>query len=134
MSQMLLPPELAAELARQPGRPLRVTDPTTKAEYVLVDAESFDQLTSIDSGSGPGPTGTANGKPDGPGAPAADFPAVGTPEWGQMNRRRADLIRKKLRGELTEAERQQYEWLQRRTLEALDAIAPRPGPTEPGRE
>jgi hypothetical protein len=125
MPPTLLPPELSAVLAQQSGKPLRVTDPTTKAEYVLVSADLFDELTSIGTMNAPGPE--ANGQPmiD---EKSAEFPATGTADWGQMNRRRADLIRKKLRGELTEAERRQYEWLQRKSREALDAAHPRTGP------
>lgn len=47
----------------------------------------------------------------------AVFPQVGTAEWGEMNRKRAELIRKKVRGELSESERQEYETLQRLSLE-----------------
>ena len=46
MSKTLLPPELSAALARQPGRPLRVTDPATNIEYVIVPAELADRLTA----------------------------------------------------------------------------------------
>lgn len=60
----------------------------------------------------------------------ANFPQVGTPEWGAMNRKRAELIRKKVRGELSEAERRLYETLQRRSLEALDKAFPRYGQGE----
>ena len=52
------------------------------------------------------------------------FPDVGTPEWGIMNQRRAELIRKDIRGELTEAEREEYEVLQRLSLAAVDAAFP----------
>jgi hypothetical protein len=55
------------------------------------------------------------------------FPEVGTPEWGEMNRERADLIRKEIRGELTEQERQRYETLQRQSYEALERRYPRGG-------
>jgi hypothetical protein len=57
----------------------------------------------------------------------AAFPQVGTAEWGKMNQRRAELIRKNLRGELSEAEREEYETLQRRSLLAVDAAFPRQG-------
>jgi hypothetical protein len=77
------------------------------------------------AGDGPGDTNGSLAEADEP------FPTVGTPEWGRMNQRRAELIRKKVRAELTEAERQQYEWLQRKSLEALDAAHPR---TRPGNE
>jgi hypothetical protein len=58
-------------------------------------------------------------------ANAAAFPRPGTAEWGQMNRRRAELIRKNLGGELTEEEREEYERLQRLSLAALEAAFPR---------
>jgi hypothetical protein len=51
----------------------------------------------------------------------AAFPKPGTAEWGQMNRRRAELIRKNLRGELSAEEREEYETLQRLSLAALEA-------------
>ena len=44
MSNPVLPPELSAAVARQPGRPLRVTDPATNAEYVVMPAELADRL------------------------------------------------------------------------------------------
>jgi hypothetical protein len=54
------------------------------------------------------------------------FPAVGTPEWGRMNRRRAELIRKKNRLGLTEDEREEYDRLQRLSHAALEEAFPRP--------
>ena len=62
-----------------------------------------------------------------------DFPRVGTAAWGEMNRRRAELIRKKIRGELSPEEQALYEALQRRSLEALERAFPRQGEDE-GRE
>lgn len=62
-----------------------------------------------------------------PSSPAA-FPRVGTPEWGRMNRRRAELIRKEIAGTLTPDERPEYERLQRESLAALDKAFPRPEP------
>jgi hypothetical protein len=66
-------------------------------------------------------------------APRTDpaFPQVGTAEWGRMNQRRAELIRKHIRGELTEAERQEYETLQRSSLAAAEASFPRQGDEQP---
>ncbi len=61
------------------------------------------------------------------GADPEAVPQVGTDEWSRMNRRRADLIRKKLGGELTESEREEYETLQRLSLAAVDALFPLPG-------
>lgn len=58
--------------------------------------------------------------------PDGDFPASGTPEWGQMNRRRAELIRKKNRRGLSPDEQIEYERLQRLSHEALEAQFPRP--------
>lgn len=54
------------------------------------------------------------------------FPAVGTEAWGQMNRRRAELIHKKNREGLTEAEREEFEQLQRLSHAALERAYPRP--------
>lgn len=55
-----------------------------------------------------------------------DFPAVGTPEWGRMNQRRAELIRKKNRQGLSSDEQVEYERLQRLSHEALETRFPRP--------
>ena len=55
----------------------------------------------------------------------AVFPQVGTVEWGEMNRRRAELIRKKIRDELSESEREEYKSLQRLSLAAVEASFPR---------
>jgi hypothetical protein len=59
------------------------------------------------------------------------FPRPGTLEWGQMNRKRAELIRKKISGQLNPEERQLYEMLQRLSLEELDRAFPRNGAGEP---
>jgi GNAT superfamily N-acetyltransferase len=56
----------------------------------------------------------------------ADFPAVGTEAWGIMNCRRAELIRRKVRGGLSDGEEQELEQLQRETLAAVDRAFPRP--------
>jgi hypothetical protein len=61
------------------------------------------------------------------GADLEGFPKVGTAEWGQMNERRAELIRKNIRGELSAEEREEYERLQRLSLAAVDVAYPRPG-------
>jgi hypothetical protein len=55
----------------------------------------------------------------------ANFPEVGTPRWGEMNRLRAELIRKKVRGKLSDSEQRLYEALQRGSREALDKAFPR---------
>jgi hypothetical protein len=121
MSSSLLHPDLKQVLARRAGRPYRFVDPETNAVYVLMGAEYFDQLA-------PGQTDSQAGEVAGVERDKSEFPAIGTPEWGQMNRRRAELIRKKLRGELNEAEWNEYERLQRRSLEALDSAFPLPNP------
>jgi predicted transcriptional regulator len=46
--------------------------------------------------------------------------------WDAMNRRRAELISKKSRGELTAAERSEFERLQQISHEALERQFPRP--------
>jgi hypothetical protein len=55
-----------------------------------------------------------------------DFPVPGTPEWGRMNRRRGELIRKKNRQGLSPDELTEYERLQRLSHETLEAQFPRP--------
>jgi hypothetical protein len=138
MSSSMLHPDLKRALAHRAGRPYRFVDPDTNATYVLMGAEYFDQLAPgqpdalLDETDGPIP-GHPGEPSNGKRPPEPDFPSVGTPEWGEMNRRRAELIRKKLRGQLTEEEREQYEWLQRRSLEALDAACPLPA-ARPTRE
>ncbi len=58
----------------------------------------------------------------------SNFPAVNTAAWGLMNRRRVELIRKKNRHGLTDAEQIEFDRLQRLTFEALDEAFPRPDP------
>ena len=58
------------------------------------------------------------------------FPRPGTPEWGLMNRRRAELIRKDISGVLTPDERAEYEALQQLSLTALDDAFPLTPPDE----
>ena len=132
MLHPLFTPELRNALAHQAGRPLRLVDPETNAAYVLVAEELFARFMPGDADDA---SGSAGAQSNGLGADdwdterqSAEFPTIGTPEWGRMNRRRAELIRKKLRGQLTEDEHRQYEWLQRRSLEALNAACPLPGP------
>jgi hypothetical protein len=55
-----------------------------------------------------------------------EFPAVGTPAWGKMNRRRAELIQKKNREPLSPDETAECERLQRLSREALERAYPRP--------
>jgi hypothetical protein len=57
---------------------------------------------------------------------ARDFPAPGTPAWGHFNRRRAKLIRQRVRNGLSPSEEEELEWLQRETLAAVDRAYPRP--------
>jgi hypothetical protein len=57
---------------------------------------------------------------------SAGFPRVGTEEWAAMNRERADLIRRKVRNEpLTPVEVARLQFLQEKSLEALDRTCPR---------
>jgi hypothetical protein len=53
-------------------------------------------------------------------------PAIGSEAWGQMNQRRAELIRKKNRQGLTPEEQGEYERLQSRSRAALQAAFPSP--------
>ncbi len=54
------------------------------------------------------------------------FPMPGTIEWGHLNRRRAELIWRKVRGELSKREEQELDWLQRETFAAVEQAFPRP--------
>ena len=54
------------------------------------------------------------------------FPKPGTLEWGKMNQRRAELIRKDVSGTLSDDERTEYEYLQSQSLAALDEAFPYP--------
>lgn len=58
------------------------------------------------------------------------FPQVGTDAWGQMNKRRAELIRKKNRGILTPSELSEYEELQQLSQAALERAFPAPSQME----
>jgi hypothetical protein len=64
-------------------------------------------------------------------APATTFdrsksPSVDSEAWVVMNRRRGELIRKKNRDGLTDAEQVEYDQLQELSLEALEKAFPRP--------
>ena len=48
MSAPILSPELRAAVAEHAGRPVRLVDPETKAEYVLVPAATYDRLAPAD--------------------------------------------------------------------------------------
>jgi hypothetical protein len=84
--------------------------------------------------------GMQPGRPEGsadPDAPAAvevgdSSPAIGTEEWGVMNRRRSELIRKKNRQGLTAEERAEFERLQRLCFAAIDERFPPPVVDEDG--
>lgn len=54
------------------------------------------------------------------------FPAVGTEEWGLMNRRRSELIHKKNRQGLTAEEQAEFERLQHLCLSAIREKFPPP--------
>ena len=54
------------------------------------------------------------------------FPDVGTEEWGLMNRRRSELIRKKNRQGLTADERVEFERLQRLCFDAVEGTFSHP--------
>ena len=56
------------------------------------------------------------------------FPAINTPEWDAMNKRRAALICKDLDEGLTPLEREEYERLQRLSLKAVETAFPHPKP------
>jgi GNAT superfamily N-acetyltransferase len=55
-----------------------------------------------------------------------EFPDPGTDAWAGMNRKRAELIRKKNRGGLTPDELREYERLQRLSQAALERVFPAP--------
>ena len=44
---LTIPKELQQAVRASDGRPLRLTDPTTHAEYVLLQAEMYDQLHGL---------------------------------------------------------------------------------------
>jgi hypothetical protein len=57
---------------------------------------------------------------------AVSFPTPNSPAWGYMNRRRVELIRRKVRGGLDPDEEQELSRLQRESLAAVDRSFPRP--------
>ncbi len=67
-----------------------------------------------------------NGAPPAPVATSDSFPVPGTPEWDKMNQRRAELIHKKVYSSLTAEEEAEFEYLQRRTREAVNTAYPLP--------
>jgi hypothetical protein len=44
---LTIPNELQQAMRASDGRPLRLTDPETQAEYVLLQAEMYDQLQGL---------------------------------------------------------------------------------------
>jgi hypothetical protein len=56
----------------------------------------------------------------------SNFPAVNSEAWDVMNRRRGDLIQKKNRDGLTNAEQLEYDQLQELSLQAVEEAFPRP--------
>lgn len=44
---LTIPKELQQAVRASHGRPLRLTDPETRAEYVLLQAEMYDQLHGL---------------------------------------------------------------------------------------
>ena len=54
------------------------------------------------------------------------FPVPGTPEWRELNHRRAELIDKENDGLLTDAEREEYEYLQQAFFTAVTKANPLP--------
>ena len=58
--------------------------------------------------------------------PAEAFPVPGTPAWRKMNRRRGELIHKKVHFGLTVEEQVEYEYLQQASLAAVNKAYPRP--------
>jgi hypothetical protein len=84
--------------------------------------------------------GTRAGRPEGtvdPDVPATvevdeTFPAIGTEEWGLMNRRRSEFIHEKNRQGLTADERAEFERLERLCFAAIDERFPPPVVDEEG--
>lgn len=52
------------------------------------------------------------------------FPVPGTPEWGRMNVRRAELIARDIGCQLTAPEAAELEYLQSESLRAIEAAFP----------
>jgi hypothetical protein len=76
----------------------------------------------------------SSGYPDAPVTVEVDnaFPTIGTEEWGLMNRRRSELIRKKYRQGLTAEEQAEFERLQRLCFSAIREKFPSPPVDEDG--
>jgi hypothetical protein len=54
------------------------------------------------------------------------FPTPFDPQWSHFNRRRAQLIRRKVRSGLSAAEEEELSYLQKETLAAVEKAFPRP--------
>lgn len=96
--------------------------PKSSWDAVLALSLALSPATEVSSGSA-GPAHAIATAPE-QGQP---FPAVGSQAWGAMNRRRAELIRKKVRlgvESLSEEERREYEWLQESSRRSLEAAYP----------
>ena len=50
---LTIPKELQQAMRASHGRPLRLTDPETQAEYVLLQADMYDQIHRLLSNEGP---------------------------------------------------------------------------------
>ena len=72
------------------------------------------------------PTVPCEGKQAEAFVPGEAFPIPGTPAWDQMNRRRGELIQKKVDASLTPQEQAEYEYLQRMSLAAVNQAHPGP--------
>jgi hypothetical protein len=57
---------------------------------------------------------------------AQNFPMPADSQWSHFNRRRAELIRRKVRSGLSRLEEEELQSLQRETLAAVDRAFPRP--------
>jgi hypothetical protein len=55
-----------------------------------------------------------------------NFPTPFDPQWRHFNRRRAQLIRRKVRSSLSPAEEEELSYLQKETLAAVEKAFPRP--------
>jgi GNAT superfamily N-acetyltransferase len=99
------------EPARVPPRPKSALEAVLAAALTLANASG--------QGNPPVPAATVARAEEG-------FPEPGTAAWGQMNRRRGELIRKKNREGLSNEERAEYETLQRHVQATLERRHPAP--------
>jgi GNAT superfamily N-acetyltransferase len=103
---------LPVEPARIPARPKSTLEAVLAMAVALGTHPASNGLTAVVQ------PAVAGGR--------AEFPAVGTERWGIMNRKRAELIRKKNRQGLTPEEQREYERLQRLSQAALEQAFPPP--------